>query len=451
MPIRFDNLATSPYQKYTQYEVDMRRKAEILKYRASNKSSMQNNLTKAQTFSQIVNGTYQNITTDNNCPNTIINTPTYYSDVPGPTQNLFLDPSIPLYNLKDVRSYPGYYNSVDEKWEYVSYTDVACNSNSDNSIGSIFIRSGIDDANYTFSLTVPVNIYISGTNNTQTETQIDFIRQISTISIISATCYIYYNDISLNTPGIARRVSPVAIYDGLSDITLDTSQSGGNNFSATIYSGYITFNNINLYTANGYVYDLKVSINTDLNLNDLNYAQSDYYSPINYYAVINPTTANIVSNCFTTTSNLNATKIITFTGTNSQNISKSSSVVLHATVNNGEPSPNTNTGTNTNTTVIPYSVSNSGSGAYLINNVSNATIYLTRGSTYKFTIAAINHPFWIQTTSPYNSGNVYSNGITNNGTQSGDLIFTVPATSPATLYYVCQNHSSMGGTIVITG
>ena len=326
MPIRFNNLATSPYQKYTQYELAMRRKAEILKYTASNKSTMQNSFTKAQTFSQIVNGTYQITKNDNNCPNTIIHTPTYYSDVPGPVQNLFLDPSIPLYDLTVVRDYPGYYNAINEKWEYISYTDVACNSNSDNLIGSIFIRSGIDDTNYTFSLTVPVNIYISGSNNTQTETQTDFIRQISTITINSAACYIYYNDISLNTLGVARRVSPVAIYDGLSNITLNTTHSGSNDFSATVFSGYITFNNINLYTANGYVYDLKVSINIDLNLNDINYTQSDYYSPINYYAIINSSNKQDRSNNCIVSSKLYTNKTGYITGTNSHNKSSSSSI-----------------------------------------------------------------------------------------------------------------------------
>ena len=39
--------------------------------------------------------------------------------------------------------------------------------------------------------------------------------------------------------------------------------------------------------------------------------------------------------------------------------------------------------------------------------------------------------------------------LTNNGTQSGTLTFVVGSDAPNTLYYVCQNHSAMAGTINI--
>lgn len=98
-----------------------------------------------------------------------------------------------------------------------------------------------------------------------------------------------------------------------------------------------------------------------------------------------------------------------------------------------------------------FSVINSGTGAYLINTVINSTINLVRGGQYTFQINASGHPFWIQTsTTPYNSANIYSTGITNNGIQVGNLTFIVPMDAPNTLYYVCQNHSSMNGVINIT-
>jgi hypothetical protein len=98
-----------------------------------------------------------------------------------------------------------------------------------------------------------------------------------------------------------------------------------------------------------------------------------------------------------------------------------------------------------------YNVSNSGSGAYIINSVSNPTLNLYRGVTYTFNINATGHPFWIQTTTiPYNSGNVYNLGVSGNGTQSGTLTFSVPNDAPNTLYYVCQFHETMNGRINIT-
>lgn len=98
-----------------------------------------------------------------------------------------------------------------------------------------------------------------------------------------------------------------------------------------------------------------------------------------------------------------------------------------------------------------YTVTNSGSGAYIINGASNPTLNLYRGTIYTFNITATGHPFWIQTTnSGYNSGSAYNIGVVGNGTQNGTLTFSVPNDAPNTLYYVCQFHESMNGTINIT-
>lgn len=96
-----------------------------------------------------------------------------------------------------------------------------------------------------------------------------------------------------------------------------------------------------------------------------------------------------------------------------------------------------------------YNVSSQG-GAYVINSVTNPPLTLTRGLQYTFSVNAPGHPFWIQTTTtPYNSNDVYNSGITNNGIDVGELIFNVPLNAPNTLYYVCEYHSSMYGTINI--
>jgi hypothetical protein len=99
-------------------------------------------------------------------------------------------------------------------------------------------------------------------------------------------------------------------------------------------------------------------------------------------------------------------------------------------------------------TIVDYSITNSGSGAYLVNGVSNGIIHFKKGKKYKVSINASGHPFWIQTVSgAYSSGNVYSTGITNGGTQSGMIFVELPQNAPDTLYYACQYHSSMAGSI----
>jgi hypothetical protein len=99
---------------------------------------------------------------------------------------------------------------------------------------------------------------------------------------------------------------------------------------------------------------------------------------------------------------------------------------------------------------LTLTVTNSGSGAYLISGASNPTLTLYRGVTYYFSISASGHPFYIQTVSgAYSAGNLYTSGITGAGTQVGTLTFTVPLNAPNNLYYVCQNHSAMNGAFLI--
>ena len=85
-----------------------------------------------------------------------------------------------------------------------------------------------------------------------------------------------------------------------------------------------------------------------------------------------------------------------------------------------------------------------------LSSSDDPTIYLARGQTYEFNVNASGHPFHIQTSSgAYNSSNLYTTGVTNPGAAVGVIKFSVPFAAPNTLYYVCQNHSSMAGTIVV--
>ena len=99
---------------------------------------------------------------------------------------------------------------------------------------------------------------------------------------------------------------------------------------------------------------------------------------------------------------------------------------------------------------IDYYITNSESGAYTVNGVDNGPVEFIKGKKYRVHIAATGHPFWIQTVSgAYSSGNVYSTGITGNGTQSGHIIVELPQNAPDNLYYACQYHSSMAGSVLV--
>jgi hypothetical protein len=79
---------------------------------------------------------------------------------------------------------------------------------------------------------------------------------------------------------------------------------------------------------------------------------------------------------------------------------------------------------------------------------SNAdpTLVLHRGFTYQFINNSGGHPFVI---SDFEMSGAYNVGVTNNGFPSGIITFTVPMDAPATLYYYCNIHPIMNGTLMI--
>jgi hypothetical protein len=98
--------------------------------------------------------------------------------------------------------------------------------------------------------------------------------------------------------------------------------------------------------------------------------------------------------------------------------------------------------------VQTFTVVNNGESAYTIDGSDNPALTLERGKTYDFDINASGHPFYIMTGSGAHSvDGQYNTGVTGQGTQTGTLRFVVPNDAPDTLAYVCQIHSSMGGTI----
>lgn len=113
-----------------------------------------------------------------------------------------------------------------------------------------------------------------------------------------------------------------------------------------------------------------------------------------------------------------------------------------------------NEGTTT-TTSTNYDVTNSGASAYVFNdsgftNENNPNLTLKRGETYTFSVNTPGHPFLINSTQGTGTSNTYNNGVTNNGAVEGTITFTVPSDAPDTLFYNCEFHGSMTGTITIT-
>tara|TARA_R110000868_G_scaffold30953_8_gene113930 strand:+ start:20774 stop:22459 length:1686 start_codon:yes stop_codon:yes gene_type:complete len=88
----------------------------------------------------------------------------------------------------------------------------------------------------------------------------------------------------------------------------------------------------------------------------------------------------------------------------------------------------------------------SSTGVWFPTSEDNPILYLRRGDTYRFDMAATGHPFEIRVS---NGGAAYSTGVTNNTQDAQPVTFAVPMSAPSTLYYQCTVHSGMGAVINI--
>jgi len=111
---------------------------------------------------------------------------------------------------------------------------------------------------------------------------------------------------------------------------------------------------------------------------------------------------------------------------------------------------------NGKTIMHTFNITASGTDHYVFADTGNVwfpssendpTLYLRRGEQYKFNNISGGHPIRIQSTSG-SSGTAYNVGVTNNA-GSGAVIFKVPMSAPATLYYQCTSHVNMNGIINI--
>lgn len=108
-------------------------------------------------------------------------------------------------------------------------------------------------------------------------------------------------------------------------------------------------------------------------------------------------------------------------------------------------------------------VGNSGSTSYTFTGTAgpntfsasaDPVIVIRKGDTLTFNISASGHPLYIK---QYNGSVVsgssggYSNGVTNNGTDSGFIVWNTDTADAGTYYYICSNHSSMANYIIVLG
>ena len=233
---------------------------------------------------------------------------------------------------------------------------------------------------------------------------------------------------------IARLASPT--FTGTPTLptgTIATTQAAGNNSTALATTAFVGTAVSNLVNA------APESLNTLKELSDALGSDANYASTI---TTALGTKAPIASPAFTgTVTGITKSMVGLENIDNTSDANKPISTLTQTALNNklsvSEPS-------------VGYYVTNSGTGGYLVNGVLNGLINFEKGKKYRIHINASGHPFWIQTVSGgYSAGNVYSTGITGGGTQVGDIIVELPQSAPDDLYYACEYHSSMRGSISV--
>jgi len=262
-PYRYDPI--SPYPQNTQRQLDMRRKAEILKYQSNNQNSKTNGTTKAMAWSNLVNNNAVNKMKKQTllCNQDMIPRPTYYSDVPGPVDYLVNDESIPLYNYNTNRNSFGITSPPEQTamWQIITGSDLVFSNNTTNArLFRLFILNNVDQPYYSFRYTTPFAIYVSGVRKPGVTDTVNYNIALD-IQNIAAT--VLYNNSQVDT----------VVAETSYNLTQVTFQTTPPDYSSFFYMGMLTIDIPNLSTTPGFIYDIAVSFHIALDT-----TQTTYYT-----------------------------------------------------------------------------------------------------------------------------------------------------------------------------
>jgi hypothetical protein len=309
-PARFE--LQFPPAGFTTAQLDMRRKAEILQYNATKTNTKTNNLTKAQKYSLVSNNNssqglsqYFLTNTDPNvpiCPNDVsIKTPTSSSDVPGPIIDLYLDPTVPLYNYINHTYYAIINQESTVPWHIYSANDIYLTTN----LSYVFptsIQNATDGyipfstlcyvsftnlaniGNYSFTLSTPISIYVNGYSQFTTQYQPYPATEVN-LTFLEALLEVYYSGTLINT-----YIFQNGSTNNPSFGTFFVTSINNDNFLATEYLGILSFQNIQLSVAPGMVYEFRISVNLQPQIN-----QGGSIPPYGFLNYNDPASANYVS------------------------------------------------------------------------------------------------------------------------------------------------------------
>jgi hypothetical protein len=256
-PIRYEPL--SPYledglgRKVTQQQLDMRRKAEILKY---NKNSTQGpQLTKKQKLAAALRGNY-NISRVV-CPDDYkIPVLTSASGIPGPAIYLVEDRDVRLYNyIKDTAAYAENIYEDGDQWIFATEANQLCvNHNEFTPTAKLIIRKPIRQDYYRFTYSTPILFRMKATGLPASSNGITITNSIAPTALSFRATY--------NNSAIPNHIQLTSRFITTSSIgakLISPTTTDTYNFFCEQYVGLLQISGIQLTTTPGFVYDFNIS------------------------------------------------------------------------------------------------------------------------------------------------------------------------------------------------
>jgi hypothetical protein len=261
----------NPYLKgYTSEQLNMRRKVEILKYAGNKQSTKQNSFTKKELYKNAMMGSNRRSSRVLDCPNPgIIYTRSGASGVPGPSINLYLDETVPLYNYETGTEPKGITQpSITDKWLFNQVdANIFVNDDEEMFVTSLNITDIIDLPLYTYKINIPFGFTVTGKKMKDTDT----VYEYKNISILLDEVNPFEFLVKYNNDYV-QNITPLIDYTydqpTLTSFSFDISNNA-DNFNAILYAGGLNISNINLYTEPGYVYDFYIKPRLSINVGDI--------------------------------------------------------------------------------------------------------------------------------------------------------------------------------------
>ena len=243
--------------QYTSFDLNMRRKAEILKYAGNKQSTKQGKFTKKELYKNAMMGSTRASSRILDCPDAgIIYTRSGAAGVPGPSINLYLDKDVPLYNYK-VGTEPNGISQKEQtdKWLFTTPVDnTYFNDDNESQVTTLNITDKVDLPVYTYRMSIPIGFNITGKK--LLDGDISYNNLIITLDEVTPFDFVvkYNNEYVQNVNSIIDYT-----YDSnITSMTFDVSNNV-NDFNATLYAGVLDITNIKLFTESGYIYDFNIT------------------------------------------------------------------------------------------------------------------------------------------------------------------------------------------------